>query len=166
MENNRGEAVLHRRTPGLGRALGRGGPRPSLLFPFNHPHDPLLRQVAAWIAYPPPFLSTEVVLDSAQLDEELVIELERGIRTRVIVFEAMSRKPVPGAVIRTKTETLATTDERGVAWIDGPVRGGFLEVRTEGTPWTPLGSSFHGEELPMAAAGWYFLLERRSDPPR
>ena len=24
-----------------------------LLFPFNHPHDPLLRQVAAWIAYPP-----------------------------------------------------------------------------------------------------------------
>ena len=38
--------------PSLGRALGRGGPRPSLLFPFNHPHDPLLRQVAAWIAYP------------------------------------------------------------------------------------------------------------------
>ena len=23
--------------PSLGRALGRGGPRPSLLFPFNHP---------------------------------------------------------------------------------------------------------------------------------
>ena len=38
--------------PVLGRALGRGGPRPSLLLPFNHPHDPLLRQVAAWIAYP------------------------------------------------------------------------------------------------------------------
>jgi hypothetical protein len=34
------------------RALGRGGHRPSLLFSFNHPHDPLLRQVAAWIAYP------------------------------------------------------------------------------------------------------------------
>ena len=32
--------------------LGRGGHRPSLLFSFNHPHDPLLRQVAAWIAYP------------------------------------------------------------------------------------------------------------------
>jgi hypothetical protein len=43
----------YRREP-LGRTLGRGGPRPSLLFPFNHPpHDPLLRQVAAWIAYPP-----------------------------------------------------------------------------------------------------------------
>ncbi len=27
--------------------------QPSLLFPFNHPHDPLLRQVAVWIAYPP-----------------------------------------------------------------------------------------------------------------
>ena len=38
--------------PSLGRALGRGGPRPSLLLPFNHPHDPLLRQVAVWIAYP------------------------------------------------------------------------------------------------------------------
>ena len=38
--------------PSLGRALGRGGHRPSLLFSFNHPHDPLLRQVAAWIAYP------------------------------------------------------------------------------------------------------------------
>jgi len=37
----------------LGRALGRGGHRPSLLFSFNHPHDPLLRQVAVWIAYPP-----------------------------------------------------------------------------------------------------------------
>ena len=24
----------------------------ALLFPFNHPHDPLLRQLAAWIAYP------------------------------------------------------------------------------------------------------------------
>ena len=38
--------------PSLGRALGRGGHRPSLLFSFNHPHDPRLRQVAAWIAYP------------------------------------------------------------------------------------------------------------------
>ena len=39
--------------PSLGRALGRGGQRSSLLVPFSHPHDPLLRQVAAWIAYPP-----------------------------------------------------------------------------------------------------------------
>ena len=44
--------------PSLGRALGRGGHRPSLLFSFNHPHDPLLRQVAAWIAYPPDLQET------------------------------------------------------------------------------------------------------------
>ena len=32
--------------PSLGRALGRGGPRPSLLFPFNHP--PTIRCSAKW----------------------------------------------------------------------------------------------------------------------
>ena len=34
------------------RAAALAGPRPSLLFPLHHPHDPLLRQVTAWIAYP------------------------------------------------------------------------------------------------------------------
>lgn len=35
-----------------GPSLSREGHRPSPLSPFTHPQDPLLRQVADWIAYP------------------------------------------------------------------------------------------------------------------
>ena len=50
--------------PSLGRALGRGGHRPSLLFSFNHPHDPRLRQVAVWIAYPPRYVRVRVLSEN------------------------------------------------------------------------------------------------------
>ena len=55
--------------PSLGRALGRGAPRPSLLFPLHHPHDPLLRQVTAWIAYP----LGEIVPNVSKLDPPATI---------------------------------------------------------------------------------------------
>ena len=45
-------------------ALGRGGHRPSLLFSFNHPHDPRLRQVAVWIAYPPRYVRVRVLSEN------------------------------------------------------------------------------------------------------
>ena len=70
--------------PSLGRALGRGGPRPSLLLPFNHPHDPLLRQVAAWIAYPPPPSRLEGTVDHRSLRRPWAELLQRTFAVDVL----------------------------------------------------------------------------------